>query len=76
MRIMIFNIVILLSRLGSLMICTLDLYILTKRKKKRSAVANRSDTVAKVLSTNVSIIVTEFMYLQKMDQTSPSWASH
>jgi hypothetical protein len=33
-RIMIFNIAMLLSQLGSLMICTRDLYVLTKRKKK------------------------------------------
>jgi hypothetical protein len=32
-RIMIFNVVILLSQLGSLMIYTHDLYILTKRKR-------------------------------------------
>jgi hypothetical protein len=31
---MIFNVAIMLSQLGSLMICTHDLYILTKRKKK------------------------------------------
>jgi hypothetical protein len=33
MRITIFNIAILLSRLGSLMISTHDLYVLTKRKE-------------------------------------------
>jgi hypothetical protein len=33
MRIMIFNVAILLSRLGSLMICTHDLYVLTKRRR-------------------------------------------
>jgi hypothetical protein len=33
MRIMIFNVAILLSRLGSLLICTHDLYILTKRRR-------------------------------------------
>jgi hypothetical protein len=32
MRIMIFNVDILLSRLGSFMICTHDVYVLTKRK--------------------------------------------
>jgi hypothetical protein len=32
MRIMTFSIIILLSRLGSLMICTPDLCVLTKRK--------------------------------------------
>jgi hypothetical protein len=71
-----FKIVILLSQLGSLMICTHDLYALTKRKKKRFAIANRSDTVAKALSINISIVLTELVYLQKMDQTSPSWGFH
>jgi hypothetical protein len=36
MRIIIFNIVVLLSQLGSLMICTHDLYVLTKRKRNDS----------------------------------------
>jgi hypothetical protein len=58
------------------MICTHDLYVLTKRKKKQSAIANRSDTVGKTLSTNVSIVLMKLVYLQKMDQTSPSWAFH
>jgi hypothetical protein len=62
----------LLIRLGSFMICTHDLYVLTKRKKKRSAIANHSDTVAKALSKNVSIVLTKLVYLQKMDQTSQS----
>jgi hypothetical protein len=65
-RIMIFNIVVLLSRLGSFMICTHD------QKKKRPAIVNRSDTVANVLSINVSIVLTELVYLQKKDQLSPS----
>jgi hypothetical protein len=36
-----------------------------KTKKKRSIIANRSDTVAKTLSINVSIVLTELVYLQK-----------
>jgi hypothetical protein len=46
-RITIFMIAMLLIRLGSLMICTHNLTILTQKKKKRSAIANRSNTVAK-----------------------------
>jgi hypothetical protein len=61
----------LLIVLGSLMICTHDLYVLHQTKKKRSAIANRSDTVAKALSTNVSIVLTELVYLQKNGSNIP-----
>jgi hypothetical protein len=61
-------------RLGDLMM-QLVLIVLTKRKK-HSAIANCSGTVVNVLSINVSIILTDLVYLQKMDQTSTSWAFH
>jgi hypothetical protein len=59
MRNTIFNVAILLSQLGSLVICTHNLYVLTKKKKKQSAIVDRSDTVAKALLTNVSIVLTK-----------------
>jgi hypothetical protein len=61
-RIMIFKVVIFLIGLGSLMICTHNLTVLTKTKKQ-PAIADHSDTVAKALSTNISIILTELVYL-------------
>jgi hypothetical protein len=39
-----------------------------QKKKKRAAIADPSDMVAKALLTNVSIILPELVYLQKMDQ--------
>jgi hypothetical protein len=56
MRITIFNVAILLSQLGSLMIYTRPICP-HQKKKKRPAIVNHSDTVPKALSTNVSIIL-------------------
>jgi hypothetical protein len=36
-----------------------------QKRKKQSAIANRSDTVAKALSTNISIVLMKLVYLQK-----------
>jgi hypothetical protein len=44
----------------------LILIVLTKRK----------ETIRYYESTNVSIVLTELLYLQKMDQTSISWDFH
>jgi hypothetical protein len=40
-------------------------------KKKRSAIANHSDTVVKALSTNISIVLIELVYLQKNGSNIP-----
>jgi hypothetical protein len=69
-KIRIFKIANLLIGLGSLMLCTHDLTVLTKQKKQ-SAIVHHSDTVAKTLSTNIYIIITELVYLQKMDKLCP-----
>jgi hypothetical protein len=45
-------------------------------RKKRFTIANHSGMVANALSTNISIVLTELVYLQKTDQTSPSWDFH
>jgi hypothetical protein len=70
MRIMIFKIATLLSQLGSLMICTHDLTILTKTKEMirycESYVFG-----GKTLSAIISIILMELVYLQKMDKICP-----
>jgi Mn2+/Fe2+ NRAMP family transporter len=50
----IFKIANLLDGLGSLIICTYNLTILTKRKKQ-PAIADRTRSVVKSLSTHVSI---------------------
>jgi hypothetical protein len=61
MRIMIFKIAYFLIGLLRLMTCTHDLTI----------VVAHSDTVAKALSTNISIVLTKLVYLQKMDKSYP-----
>jgi hypothetical protein len=50
------------------MTCTHDLTVLTKIKET-TAIMVRSNTVANVLSTNIYIILTELVYLQKMDKS-------
>jgi hypothetical protein len=47
-----------------------------QRKKKQYAIVDCSDMVAKALSTNISIVLMELVYLQKKGQTSLSWAFH
>jgi hypothetical protein len=47
-----------------------------QKKKKRPVIVNRSDMVAKTLSTNVSVILMELVYIQKMDKSSLSWVFH
>jgi hypothetical protein len=49
--------------------------VLINVTKIKEAIHN-SGTVANAFSTNVSIVLTELVYLQKMDQTSPSWVFH
>jgi hypothetical protein len=54
----------------------MQLVLIVAPQKERSTIVNRSGTVANALSTNISMILTELVYLQKTDQTSPSWAFH
>jgi hypothetical protein len=42
---------------------------------KRSDTVNRSGTVAEAHSHIISIILTESVYLQNMNKTSPSWTT-
>jgi hypothetical protein len=72
---MIFKIVNLLIGLGSLMICTHNLTVLTKLKET-TRYCESFGYCGKTLSTHISINLTELVYLQKMDKSSPSWAFH
>jgi hypothetical protein len=42
-----------------------------QNKKKRSAIANYLDTVVKALSTNLTIVLTELVYMQKNGSNIP-----
>jgi hypothetical protein len=75
MRITIFKIANLLIGLGILMICTHDLTVLTKTKEM-TCYCESFRYGGKTLSTHVSIDLTELVYLQKMDKSSPSWTFH
>jgi hypothetical protein len=68
MRIMIFKIADLLIGLGSLMICTHDLTVLTKTKET-ICYCELFRYSGKTLSTIISTVLTELVYLQKTDQT-------
>jgi hypothetical protein len=72
-RITIFKIVNLLIGLGSLI--AHDLTILTKTKET-IRYCGLNTFSGKMLSTLVSIDLTELVYLQKIDKSSPSWAFH
>jgi hypothetical protein len=70
MRITIFKIVNLLIGLDSLMICTHDLTILTTTKET-TRYCESFIYGGKIISTHVSIDLTELVYLQKMDKACP-----
>jgi hypothetical protein len=75
MKITIFMIVNLLIGLGSLMICTHDLTILNETKETTSY-CESFGYGGTTLSINISIVLTEVVYMQKMDKSSPSWPFH
>jgi hypothetical protein len=68
---MIFKILNLVIGLGSLMICTHNLTVLTKTKETTHYCDSFGYGV-KTLSTHISIDLTELVYLQEIDKSSPS----
>jgi hypothetical protein len=58
-----------------LMICTHGLTVLTKTKET-ICYCRMFRYGGKTISTIISIVLTELVYLQKMDKSSPSWAFH